>query len=240
MQLFGEIPGMLVHYFQISLIYFVCLSVCQLVHFLTEIIQIQGYHQFWIIYLSKFFWTHSWDVGTLFLNDASFLVCVSVFQLAYFVTEIRQIQGYLQLWMRYLPEIFSTHSLDVSTLFLNDLEFLVCLSVYQLAYFLTVIDKQGDNSSSNWNFFHHLFGDFPWQIGHFSDNFRLTFCFSGGSASESSGPVCVDLWSVTWIRNVLHVMLSGSIVTLSRKMKIVRTGIYLKIGYAWFYDLYLS
>ena len=119
--------------------FLVCLSVCQLAYFLTEIVQIQGYLQFWMIYLSDFFWSLSWNLSTLVPKNSASLVCLSVYQLPYFLTEIRQKQGYLQFWMSYLSEFFWRHSWDVCTLVPNNSEFLVCLSVCQLAYFLTEI-----------------------------------------------------------------------------------------------------
>ena len=115
------------------------MSVHQLAYFLTEIRLLQGYLQFWMRYLSEIFWTHSWDVCTPVPNNYKFLVCLSVRQLAYFLTEIRQIQGYLKFWMIYLSEIFCRHSWDVCALVPNNYKFLVCLSVCQLAYFLTEI-----------------------------------------------------------------------------------------------------
>ena len=119
--------------------FLLCLSVCQLAYFLIEITQIQGYLQFCKRYLSEFFLRHSWDVCTLIPINFEFLVCLSVCQLAYFLTEIIQIQRYLHFWMRYHSEIFWRHSQDVCTLFPNNSEFPVCLSVCQLAYFLTDI-----------------------------------------------------------------------------------------------------
>merc|ERR1711954_485153 len=109
--------------------FFVCLSVCYLAYFLTEIIQILGYLQFWTRYLSEIFLRHSWDVFTLVPNNFNFFVCLSVCYLAYFLTENIQILGYLQFWRRYLSEIFWRYSLDVFTLDPNNLEYLVCLSV---------------------------------------------------------------------------------------------------------------
>ena len=108
---------------------FLCLSVCYLAHFLTEIIQILGYLQIWIRYLSKIFWSHSWDICTLVPNNSEFFACLSVCYLAHFLTEITQILRYLQFWIRYLSEIFWRHSWDVCTLVPNNSEFLVCLSV---------------------------------------------------------------------------------------------------------------
>ena len=119
--------------------FFVCLSVCQLAYFLTEITQILGYLQFWIRYLSEIFWRHSWDVVAPFPNNSEFFVCLSVCQLAYFLTEIRLILEYLWFWMRYLAEICWRLSLNVFVLDPNNSEFLICLSVCQLAYFLSEI-----------------------------------------------------------------------------------------------------
>ena len=86
-------------------------------------------------YLSEIFCRHFWDICTLFPNNSKFLVCVSVRQLAYFLTEIRPIQEYLLFWMRYLSETLQRHSSDISTLFSNKFIFLVSLSVCQLAHF---------------------------------------------------------------------------------------------------------
>ena len=92
-----------------------------------------------MIYLSEIFWPHSLNDCKLFPNHYKFLVCLSVCQLAYFLTEIRPKQGYLLSLMRYLSEIFWRHSRDVCTLLSNSYKFLVCLSVRQLAYILTEI-----------------------------------------------------------------------------------------------------
>ena len=58
-----------------------------------------------------------------------FLVCLSVCQSAYFFTKIMPIQVYILYWMRYLSEIFLRHSQDISRLFTDNFEFLVCLLV---------------------------------------------------------------------------------------------------------------
>ena len=132
-----DISGLFPNYFE----FFACLSVFQLIFFLTEIKFIQGYLQFCMLYLSEIFWRHSWDGCTLVPNNSEFLVCLSVSQLAYFLTDIRQIQGYLQFCMIYLSEFFWRHSWDVCTLVPNNSEILVCLSVCYLAYFLTEITQ---------------------------------------------------------------------------------------------------
>ena len=64
-------------------------------------------------------------------------LCLSVYQLAYSLTEIRKFEGYLHFWMIYISEIFWRHSLDVVTPFPNNSEILVYLSVCYLANFLT-------------------------------------------------------------------------------------------------------
>merc|ERR1711954_54853 len=108
--------------------FLVCLSVCWLAYFLTEIGLIWGYLQFWMRYLSEIFWRHSQDISGLFPNYFEFLVCLSVCLLAYFLTEIGLICGYLQFWRRYLSEIFWRHSQDIFGLFQNYFEFF-CMSV---------------------------------------------------------------------------------------------------------------
>ena len=86
--------------------FFVCLSVCQLAYFLTEIRLMWGFIQFWMRYLSEIFWRLSWNKFTFNPNNSEFLVFLSVCQLAYFPTKIKLIWGYLQFWMRYLSEKF--------------------------------------------------------------------------------------------------------------------------------------
>ena len=120
-------------------IFIVCLSVCQLAYFLTEIRQIQRYLQFWMKYVSEILGKQSWDVPKLVTNIFKFFVCLSICQLAYFLTKIRPIQVYLLYWMRYLSEKFWRLSWNKFTINSNNSEFLVCLSVCQLAYFLTEI-----------------------------------------------------------------------------------------------------
>ena len=118
-----------------------CLSVCQMVYFLSEIRLIQGYLQFWLRYLFELFWRLSWNVYTLFPNNYKFCVCLSVCQLAYFLTEIRQIQGYLLFLMKYLSELVQRHSWDICALYQSAYKFLVWLSVHKSAYFLTEITQ---------------------------------------------------------------------------------------------------
>ena len=88
-------------------------------------------------YFSEIFWRHSLNVCRLFPNHSEFLVSLLVYQLAHFLIEIRLIQGYLQLWMRYISEVFWRHSWDGCSLFPNNNNVFVCLSVCYLAYFGT-------------------------------------------------------------------------------------------------------
>ena len=127
-------------------------------------------------YLSEIFWRHFWDVGTLFPNNFEFLVCLSVCQLAYFLTEIRQIQGYLKFWMRYISHFSWRYSWDVSTLTRNDSEFHVCLSICLFAYFLTKI-RQRDISGSGWCIFLEFFGGIPDMLVHWFQIIQI-FCLS--------------------------------------------------------------
>ena len=119
--------------------FLVCLSVCLVAYFLTEIRQILGYLQFLIRYLFDFFGRHSRDAFTLLPNKYKLFVCLSVWQLAFFLTEIRQMQGYIQFLDIYLSEFFWRHSPEVFTLYAKAYKFFVCLSVCQLANFLAKI-----------------------------------------------------------------------------------------------------
>ena len=119
--------------------FLVCLSVCQLAYFPTEIRCIQGYLQCWMRYLSEICWRLSWDICILDPNISDFLVCLSAWQLAYFLTEQMLIQGYLHFWMRYLSEICWKHSWNVCKLVLNASHFLVFQSVCYLTHFLSEI-----------------------------------------------------------------------------------------------------
>ena len=117
---------------------YVCQSV-SLAYFLTEIRLIKGYLQFWMRYLSEILQTRFQDISGLFLNYSEFLVCLSVYQLAYFLTEIMSIKRYLQFWMRYLPDFFGDILdilLDCFKIILNFLY--VCQSVSYI--------------STNWSF----------------------------------------------------------------------------------------
>ena len=98
--------------FSNSYTFLVCLSVHCLAYILTDIRPIQGYLLFWMRYLSENFWRHSWDVFTLFLKKYKLFVCLSVCYFANFLTQIRQIWGYLLFLMRYLSEIFGRHSCE--------------------------------------------------------------------------------------------------------------------------------
>ena len=57
-------------------------------------------------YLSEIFLRDFWDLGALVKNSSDFLVSVSVCYSAHFLTEIRQVKGYLQFWMICFSENF--------------------------------------------------------------------------------------------------------------------------------------
>ena len=115
--------------------FIVCLSVCQLAYFLTDITEILGYPLFWMIYLSEIFWGHPWDILTLFPNKCKLFVYLSVCQVAHFPVDIKQMQGYLLFSKRYLPETCLRHFWDILIIFPNKCKLFGCLSVCQLAYF---------------------------------------------------------------------------------------------------------
>ena len=135
----------MLHQFQIILNF---LYVCQSVSWLTLLLKLNKYQAIRRKYLSEYFWRYSQNIGTLVPINYKFLVCLSVCQLAYFITEIRQIQGYIQFCMRYLSENFLRHFWDVCTLVPNNLNFLyVCRSVSWLSSLLKLC-QCGDISSS--------------------------------------------------------------------------------------------
>ena len=97
----------------------------------------------------------------IFPNDSEFLVCLSICQLAYFLTEIRQIQGYLKFWMRYLSEIFGDIPGMLVHYFQIILNFMyVCQSVSWNTSLLKLY-KYRDTSSSGRNIFLKSSGDIP-------------------------------------------------------------------------------
>ena len=66
----------------------------------------------------------------LFQIILNFCMSVSLLDGLFFFTEITQILGYLQFWIRYLSEISRRHSWDFDTQFPNKSDFLyVCQSV---------------------------------------------------------------------------------------------------------------
>ena len=117
-------------------------------------------------YLSELFWWYSCDAGTLASNDSGFLVCLSVRSFAYFCTEIRQMLGYLQFWMRYLSEIFG----DIPGMLLHHFQIIlnflyVCQSVSWLTSLLK-LDKYRHISGPEWDIFLKIFGGIPWMFVH--------------------------------------------------------------------------
>ena len=87
LNLFVEIPGMFIHYFQI--VSNSCMSDRLLVgFFLTEIRLIYVYLLFWMRYLSEYVWRHSFHVCSLVQNIYEILVCLSFCLLAHILKEI--------------------------------------------------------------------------------------------------------------------------------------------------------
>ena len=127
--------------------FLIWLSFCQLAYFLNEIMSIQGYLQLWIKYISEFFWRHFRYVCRPIPNNSEFLVCLSVCQLALFLTEIRLIWGYHQFWMRYRSEFFWKHSQDISGLFPNYSLFFVYLSVCMPVFIFLPIGRLWGSTS---------------------------------------------------------------------------------------------
>ena len=94
LKIFGDIPGMLLHHFQIILNF---LYVCQSVSWLTSLLKLTNvgiYIKFWMRYLSDIFWRHYGDCFTLFHNNFRFLVYLSVCVLPFFLSEVRYIKWY--------------------------------------------------------------------------------------------------------------------------------------------------
>ena len=60
--------------------------------------------QFLVMYLSKIFRRHCWNVWTLLPNNFRIFVCISVYLLPHFLAEIRLTLLYLNLLMRYIQE----------------------------------------------------------------------------------------------------------------------------------------
>ena len=73
---------------------------------------------------------------TLFPNNNEFLVGLSVCLLAYFLTEIKQIYGYLKFCMNFLSDFLDTFLWCWHTTSHN-YGIILCFSVCLLAYFLT-------------------------------------------------------------------------------------------------------
>ena len=121
-------------------------------------------------------------MDTIVLNNSESFLCLSVYQLAYILTEIRQIQGYLLLQMRYFSDIFLRHSLDVSTLFPNNQKLLVCLSSHQLADILTEI-RPIQGYLLSWKIYSsEYFWRHSWDVFKvFPNNYKFLVCLSGSN-----------------------------------------------------------
>ena len=84
LKFFGDIPGMLVDWFQkiLNILY-----VCQSIGWLTSLLKLGYYRDIsssgWDI------WIHSWDIPTIVPNIFKFFVCLSVCSLLYFLAKIQ-------------------------------------------------------------------------------------------------------------------------------------------------------
>ena len=97
LKFFGDIPEMLVHWFQIILIF--CMSISLAVGILPykyRNISCSGPD------VNLIFGRYSWDVGTLATNDSEFHVCLSVCLFAYILTKIRQRDIFTSGWYIFL------------------------------------------------------------------------------------------------------------------------------------------
>ena len=104
-EIFGGFPGIFLYQIQIIWNFsYVCPSVSWITSILIQA-NIEIYQILDEISFKCFFWTHSFDACTLLSNHYEFIVCPSVCQLAYFLTESISIQIYLQFSIRYLSEI---------------------------------------------------------------------------------------------------------------------------------------
>jgi len=115
----------------------------------------------------------SWSWFGFGQGEPNFLYVLSVCWLPYFLTENRQIWGYLLFFMRFLSEFFWRHSWGVWTLVTNIIikiqgepNFLyVCQSVSWLTYLL----KWGQYRNIScpwWDIFLKFFEDIPWMFLH--------------------------------------------------------------------------
>ena len=123
-------------------------------------------------------------------NKSEFLVCLSVCLFAYFHTEITQMQGYLQFWMRYLSGIFwDLPEVLVHCIQKNQISFYVCQSGSWHTS-LMKSDKFRDIASSGWDIFLNLYGHIPGMLVHLFQiilNF-LYVCHSGSLHTSLRNP----------------------------------------------------
>ena len=118
--------------------FLVCLSVCALPYFLTEIqLTLDISSSEWAIFL-KF----SGDILGVFIHWFQIISdFLYVYQSVHYLSSLLKIgyQWYLRFWMSYLSQIFWRYSWEVCSLFSNNFMFFVCLSVCSLPHFVTEI-----------------------------------------------------------------------------------------------------
>ena len=176
---FRTIPRMFLNNFKI--IRYTCMSVSLLVGLLPSwsdtyigICPVLDDISFWNL------WERFLGCSALVPNDSEFFVCLSVYQLAYSLTEIRQIYGYLKFWMRYLYDFFW----DISGMLVHYFQiYLNFLYVSQSVSWLTsllILDKYRDISSSGWDIFLNFFRH-SWYVPTLITNYSELFvCLSVG------------------------------------------------------------
>ena len=111
------------------------------------------------------FWRHSYDVGTLFLDNSEFHVCLTVYFFAYFLTKIRQryiSRSGWDIYQNFFEDIPETlvHWFQIILIFLY-----VCQSGSWQSSLLKY-DKFRDISSSRWNIFLNFYEHIPGMVVH--------------------------------------------------------------------------
>ena len=116
--------------------------VCWSISLLPSLLKLGQYRDIslpvWNIFLN-FFGDIPWMFLHYFQIIIKILVCLLVLYLAYILTEIRPLYGYLLFWKSYLSDFFR-HSLDVFILLLNNYKFLyVCQAVTWIIFLAKTI-----------------------------------------------------------------------------------------------------
>ena len=173
-------PGMLVHKLQITLNF---LYVCQSVSWLTSLLKLDKYRHIsssgWDIFLNCF-----GDIPGMLVHYIQIILNILyVRQSVGWLTSLLELYKYRDTsssgWEIFLKFLW-IHSWDVGTLFPNNPEFNVCLSVCLFAYFLTKI-RQRYISWSGLEIFSEFFWKHSGGIGTLDPNNSEFF-------------VCLSVW----------------------------------------------